>query len=466
MPRSRRDRTTGLPIPSPVVPATSICFLLEVPNALEYRAALKGALSDLGKSWTWAQTVGEDNEDAFIAAELWRGRLADAAYQLDCEAEMSCADVANCIETDASVRDAIAQQIAANPANQTSIYQTSIYGAPLTGAQRSAPLAQPPACDLDILFAMSTAIIDQIHLNNQDFLEILEVALNPTERARNVISAIPGIGLLPLDEAIEFINQLASEIQENYDAQWTSAVRDDLRCALFCAAKDAPDCIITFDMLTAIFEDRLNYYLDPINTAAAIVQYFVSATWAGTTVVDIMSLIQVAFWREASNWLGVDIRTLQIVARLVIDNPDPDWEILCTECAVPPTEDCYDFTASEQGFSPWLHPFSGLAAATYTAQGWDTGYNAGFAAIIREISGTIIGVTVRLAEATPTDTNVLVQVFNLALTDGATSTIGGLAEYVFTGLSISSGLYVNVQTDTAWASGQRIIEVCVELAEP
>ena len=333
----KRDKTTGLPLPSPVDPGSTVCYTMQIPNAPEYRQALRGVLSELGKAFNWSRTIGQSDEPSNEAAQLWRVSLNTGVFSDDCETDMSCEDVADCIETNEAVQEAIAAQIASNPSNQTTVYNTSVYGAPMPVSERTAPLAEPPDCDLDVLFAMVTAIIDQAHLNNQDFLEILEVALNPTERARNVISAIPGFGLLPVDEAIEVLNQLAEEIQENYDAQWTTALRDELRCALFCIAQTDPDCIVTFDMLTGVFEDRLNYFLDPVNTAAAVLQYFVTSTWAGTSVVDIMMLIQFAFWREASNWLGVNIRTLQIVARLAIDNPDPDHTTLCLDCPAPST---------------------------------------------------------------------------------------------------------------------------------
>lgn len=372
----KRDKTTGLPLPNPVVPGSTICYSMQIPNAPEYRQALRGVLSELGKAYNWSQTDGQSDVDAQDAAQLWRVALNTGVYSDDCETDMSCDDVADCIETSDAVKEAIAQQIANNPSNQTTVYETSVYGAPLTPAQRSAPIATPPDCDLDVLFAMCTAIIDQIHTNNQDFLEILEAASNPTERARNVISAIPVVGLLPIDEAIEFIDQLVEEIQENYDAQWTTSIRDELRCALFCKAQNEPDCIVTFDMIVSIFEDRLNYYLDPAATAAALVQYFLLSTWAGTTVVDIMSLIQVAFWREASNWLGVNIRTLQIVARLVIDNPDPDWQTLPCECAdVPLPIQIYNVA----GYASGSFVKTGEGEATFTASlGTDGAYRVFF----------------------------------------------------------------------------------------
>jgi hypothetical protein len=137
----------------------------------------------------------------------------------------------------------------------------------------------------------------------------------------------------------------------------------------------------------------------------------------------------------------------------------------CEACEEqPPTGDCDNFVGSEAGWSSWLHPISGAAAATHTAEGWDTGYNAGFAAIIKDVPGTVTRVTIKLAEPTPTTTNVLIQALNLALTAGVNDNRQGLSEYDLTGLSITGGLYINVQTDAAWTSGQRITEICVEIA--
>lgn len=458
------DRRHGKLLPSPVTPPTTVCFSIQIPNAVQYRAALFGQLNILGQWFTWDHpTDGTICADCEEAAQLWRDAIANSTFSEECEPEMSCADVADCIENDPAVQEAIAQQIASNPSNQTTVYQTSVYGTPLNTAQRTAPIAAPPECDYDILFAMCTAIIDTLHKNNEDFLEILEVATNPAERATNVISAIPGVGLLPVDEAIEFLNQMVEEIQENYDAQYTTSVRDELRCALFCAAKEAEDCIVTFDMLTAIFEERLNYYLEPINTVLAMVQYFVNGTWAGTSVVDIMTLVQIAFWREASNWLGVNIRTLQIVARLVIDNPDPDWEILCTECATPVIEDCYPFSSSQHSFIPYFNGF--VEYATYSGgNGFGVGYNPGIIKIRRlDMGGTVIRVTGRFSAAVPAGINNVITAANYDGTGAVSYNDADTATFEITGLSLSSGLDVDLTFDGSLPVGFYLEEVCVEL---
>lgn len=458
MPQGSEDYRKGKQLPSPVTPASTVCYTITIPNATQYRAALVGVISQLTNWYTWDHpTDGTVCADCEEAAQLWAYALENATFSENCEDEMSCADVADCIENDESVQAAIAAQLAIAGASQTTVYQTSVYGTPLAEAQRSAPIATPPECDLDILFAMCTAIIDQLHKNNEDFLEILEAASNPTERARNVISAIPVVGLLPIDEAIEFIDQLVEEIQENYDAQYTTSIRDELRCALFCAARDAEDCIVTFDMLTAIFENRLGYYLDPVNTAGALVQYFLLSTWAGTIVVDIMTLVQIAFWRQASEWLGVNIRTLQIVARLVIDNPDPDWEILCTDCAIP----WITVDWKNDGIQGW--EIIGTFAEFEPGHGWKPGASGNSQiAIKKAITGTFTDVELYFEEEL---TPGIFYVANYAFNAFYTGTVNVDNLHVgWSGLSLTSGIAFNPFTSAAWASTQYVTKMRYKLA--
>lgn len=453
-------KRTGKQIPLIIDSDERICFHMEMPDILEYRAAVMGQLIQLGYWFAWSHTQEDYSDIPTVnqdVAQLWAQIVADASFEV---CMSFCEQMITCINTDEDVQTALAEMLATNPINQTTTYQTSVYGAPLNEAQRGAALATPPDCDLDVLFSMCTAIIDQLHKNNEDFLEILEVASNPTERARNVISAIPVIGLLPIDEAIEFIDQLVEEIQENYDAQYTSSIRDELRCALFCAAKDADDCIVTFDMLTAIFEDRLGYYLDPVNTAGAMVQYFLTSTWAGTTVVDIMTLVQVAFWRTASEWLGVNIRTLQIVARLVIDNPDPDWEILCLDC---PVDDWIDNDFSTGTQWGWLPYVSGITFADWIEVGFEREDDATQIAIYKTISDVVTDIEVYF-NAPLSGSGGVFWAGSTGLTGLQTGSTTDDQKFVWTGLAISGGLGLDLYRPSGFASNQYVERVRYKIA--
>lgn len=330
------DRRHGKLLPSPVTPTTTVCFTIQIPNAVQYRAALFGQLNILGQWFTWDHpTDGTLCEDCEEAAQLWRDAIANATFSDDCEMDMSCQDVADCIETNPAVQSAIAEQITNNQSNQTTIYETSVVGAPMNAQQRAATIAQSEDCEPNSLFGSITAIVEQLDRNNRDFLEIVEVGTNARERVSTVIAAIPLFETLPINEAIDYVDKLQSEILENYEAQWTDSLKDEYRCDLFCLVKERDTCELTFQDLVEYYNNRLGTALEPINFFGAVVQYFLLGTWAGSTVVDIMMLTQLSAWQEASSWVGVSLRTLQTVGLLGANDDNPDWEILCEDCAEP-----------------------------------------------------------------------------------------------------------------------------------
>lgn len=361
---AKKDRATGLPTGDPVVPPTSICFRIMVPNSVEHRSAFKGALSELGKAYNWYQEIGVVSDDANIAAELWRERIADAEYYEECNPMLDCDEVANCIETSPATQDALvelvnsnpdmqqalADQITNNTSTQQNVYYTSSIGVPMTSSQRGTAVSASDDCEPDSLFGSITALVEQLDKNNRDFLEIIEVGTNTRERLSSLIAAIPLIETLPIDDGIAMIDKLQSEILENYEAQWTTALFDEYRCDLFCAVKDLENCEVSFQALVEYWNNRLGTALEPINFFGAVLNYFLLGTWSGTTVVDIMMLIQLSAWQEASNWSGVSLRTLQTVGLLGANNPDADWELLCEDCAPEPV--CGEVVDSADGWSP------------------------------------------------------------------------------------------------------------------
>lgn len=350
MGRAKRDRTTGLPLPYPVVPEGTICIRITIPDATEYRQALKGALSDLGKPWTWRQVIGEDNSDAYTAAELWRAALQTAVYDDDCEDTVSCEDVANCIETDASTQSAIDTYVSNSETIIQTIGENSFVGVPMPESKRNSVITGSTGCDNDSLFGSITAITDQLHRNNEDFLEIIQLTDNAAERVSKILKAIPLVNELPIDEALDFASELCVELKENYDAEYTSTTRDEIRCALFCKALEDPDCELTFQGIIEVFNDRVGTALEPVNFFVELVEFLLLGTWPGTVLVDVMHLLQLAVWQQASSWSGISLRTLQTVGLLGANDDDPDWSILCTDCPEV-WEHTFDFTLGTMGWT-------------------------------------------------------------------------------------------------------------------
>lgn len=341
------DRRVGKLLPSPVVPQTTVCFKIVVPNAVQYRAALLGQLSILGDWHTWDHpTDGTECIDCETAAQLWRNALYNAVWSEECEEPVNCEDVADCIDTNEPTQLAIANQIDTNEAIQKAIadqiannnmitnnvYNTTVVGSPMLSSQRNAGVSKTTACEPNALFGSITAIVKQLHQNNNDFLEVFQLTDNAQQRLSKIVKAIPLLNEVPIDEALDFASQMATEIKENYEAQWTTSLEDEYRCALFCLVKEREGCELTFQDMVEYFNNRLGTSLEPINFFKAVVQYFISGTWTGTTVVDIMMLIQLSAWQEASEWTGITLRSLQTVGALGANDPDPDWALLCEDC--------------------------------------------------------------------------------------------------------------------------------------
>jgi hypothetical protein len=328
------DRRRGKLLPDPVTPPDTVCYKITIPNAAQYKAALVGSLGHLTEWYTWDHELdGQVDPKCEEAAELFSRALLEATFSDDCEADMSCDDIADCIETSESVADAIAALVAENQALQQQINNYNNYGVPMTNAQASEPLAGAIDCEPDSLFGSVTAIVNQLNTNNVDFLEQFEIESNTVERARDLFAAIPVFETLPFDDALNYIETLMGEIKENYDAAVTTALIDEYRCDLFCLARDRDDCAISFDILISYFEDRLGASFEPETIFVSFVEFFTTGSWTGTQIVDVMMLGQLAIWRTASDFMGISIRTLQMVGVLGSDNLDPDWEILCTDCS-------------------------------------------------------------------------------------------------------------------------------------
>lgn len=374
------DRRKGKQLPIPVTPLDTVCFSIQIPNAVQYRAAFLGQINVLGQALTWDHpTDGTVCTECEEAAQLWRNAIYNASWSDECGGNVNCDDVAACIAThlgtqeaigtalgsSEAIQQAIADLIASNPDIAQDITNIYRYGTPMTQAQLETPIVPLVNCDNDKSFGMISEMVDFLHQNNIDFLEIAEVGTNTRERLSSLISAIPLIETLPFDDMIAFLDKLETEIYENYNAQWTTAVRNDYRCGIFCLAQEKPDCEVTFELLIEYFENRIGASLEPANFFTSVLQYFLLGTWSGTTVVDIMMLIQLGVWAQATAFVGLTYLSLQSVGFLGANNPDNDWVLLCENC-VPPFEwDVVIFTVSGRPGGTWVQ--TGEKTAEFTA---------------------------------------------------------------------------------------------------
>ena len=371
---TKRDKTTGLPLPTPVTPATNICVKMTIPNAPEYRQALRGVLADLGKYWTWRQTIGQSSDDALEAAELWRAATQTIVYTDECGGEMSCADVADCIENDVAARAAVAG--VAGTASQPGT--TATPGERLPDSKWSANLTPSDDCDLDAFWAQCVAFVDYTVTAGIDFLETLETYSNAVE-ASAFIELAPVIGTImdeaQIDQVIAFIDWCLEVVQEAFVSADTQPNRLAIACALFCAGK--ADCELTLESAFEAINGRLGGVLSPsdLDSTQALITAAVTIATNPAFPLDTWLAIVIALGRTMS-YLGIQgvNQSLNLMLLVAAGNPSGDWMLLCTDCP-PDPEECagaaisYDFRLSNGGYSETVAGY-----AIYEAgQGWGYG---------------------------------------------------------------------------------------------
>lgn len=289
------------------------CVEVIIPSGLEWVYALQGLVSALTRDFNFQG----DREQATALAYS-----ANVAYVLtDWEGCMSCQDIADCIYTDAVVQQAI-----------NDVYSLTSPATPIPDAMKQSNIAPPnPTCDLDNLFGQIDNLIEQMNVNNLDFQQIIESQSNASERIAQLFSAIPIIETLPVDEVIDFGQDIWSNaLFEAYEANDTTAYRDTLKCDLFCISQ-LNSCALSLDDVTAYFADRLGATTE--DTLQEVVDFLLLGTWTGTEVNDVfyyMQSVMLAFGNKFFDLLG--LKPFEIY--LALGESNGDWALLCSACSV------------------------------------------------------------------------------------------------------------------------------------
>jgi len=279
-----------------------------------------------------------------------------------------CQLIADCIDNPESPARQAVKNLVINDNDITQhIINVSGPGSPMTGPQIEALIGDE--CDEDAAFGGWSALIRQMDTNNRDLFERIEIGTNQLERANIAISAIPAIGMFPADEIFDFLNELIDNLTENYVAQWTTTLEDEMRCDLFCLALDN-ECGLTFDNVFEYFNDRLAASFTVESLFLDILSFIGAGAWSGTQIVDAMMLLQVAVLRHASKYLDFVVPSLQLTYQLGLNDPDPDWSTLC-DCTPPPGCDGDDLTTGTQGWLPLND--SSTEAVYHTGEGYGKG---------------------------------------------------------------------------------------------
>jgi len=325
------------------------CVNVVIPDYDGYLWLLAGFVALLGNDWSWIGT----KSDRYKRAYLWQQAYAET----DWEQCVNCEDVADCIENDEGVQNALKQNLINNINNSgdvqyalQQVYNQWIGGQPMPPSVSGQNLLPENLdCDLDKLFGSIFYAIDEMNQNNIDAFEATEVIGNALERANLLMSAIPVFETLPIDEVLEYAETLWTEdLFEAYIANDTTTYRDLVKCDLFCIARDN-GCYLSIDDMFQYFVSRIG--ADPQNDLAQLIAYLITGTWVGTQVNDMFfasQLIVLKYGNQFFNFIGVKnyATLLAIGAR----TPNDTWMLICDDCPVLCEE--FDFRTSDY-FPQW-----------------------------------------------------------------------------------------------------------------
>jgi hypothetical protein len=311
------------------------CITIKIPDSVEFVAQLQGLIAMATKQF---QYQNWNSEHAKIISSQWR----NAYDETDWDGCMDCEDVQDCIETHEGTQDAIKNVIN----NYLDANNQLPIGEPIPDSRSNYNLATDTnnTCDLDILWAQCLMVVKTTNDIIDDLLQKFEGLTNPAETFAAAASAIP-VGGGTIAAIPNYIQLVQEFITENYAADYTTTpitgYEDMLACELFCVCKY--DCAITIERFYTIL---LNRVIDRYDTAVPAISilndlasYLVGIDVGGDQVAD-MAFLTIWGGLKLANFIAggllnrphIGDGVISMWLLLAMDNPNPDWSIICEEC--------------------------------------------------------------------------------------------------------------------------------------
>lgn len=343
------DRRNGKLLPDPVVPPDTVCFTIQIPNAVQYRAAFLGQINVLGMALTWDHpTDGTECLDCELAAQLWRNAIYNSIWSDECGGEMSCDDVTDCIENDEQTRAAVR----ALAGQQATPGMQSTPGERLPDSVWGANLADTDTCNYDSFWSQCKTFTDYIVNLGNDLLEQIEVytnALEAGEKVKDVPVLGSAVDKLPASKYIELLDWVIESVSEWYAGADTEEARIEIACALFCKNRD--ECNLSLSDTWNVLNERSGGVFSPssIESLDDLVEAAITLLTSPTVPLDAWILFVISLAR-VMGYLGVNgiEKTLNIMLMVAADQGNDDWETLCDGCP-PPVEGVWEIITTYPG---------------------------------------------------------------------------------------------------------------------
>lgn len=313
----------------------------------EWAKIFMGFLDTLTDPRLWTDAEDETYLGIQALLEFMRGE--------DC---MDCQDVEDCLDTSQTIIN-ITETINNNNVS-IDVDNTTVNNVFPPSEQANTVGGSPPAptppddCNFDAVWSACNQLVQYIDAQNRDFLQEITQVANLAQQASRAVSALPLLGLLPLDEVLGYVGFLVDELLAEYNAIVDTALLQEVACDLFCIAIDNDPCGLLFSDAIDYFSGKVPPSLgQAVDTFANLVQFAITGTFQGDDYFYYISYFQLWVAYAGQEFLGLrGVTQYGLQAAAGYNSPDADWQLFCSEC-VPQNCIEYDFTLQDWGFTVW-----------------------------------------------------------------------------------------------------------------
>jgi len=296
-------RIVGKNFPEPIDPLTRVCFIIEIPDALEYRAAIMGQVEWLADWRCWRhdnQDFDNPPQNCLDVAQLFAIAVSESRFE-DCP--MDCAEMLECL---APLFNDLTTQITTLQAQIEALQTTTetIQQAQNDNATAEKTLEQSEVGDA--ICGAATGIVEAMHQTTVDTYEDTEAGVvdSALELIPKFIRSVPLFGELPFDELFELVNWYFENQFEDYNADF-NAIKTGLICDLKCFV-EANDNVFDWDVWKLWLDSLNDKY--PGNRAAGMFAKYspTRQTWINqiAALINKEQSLQAYFDMLGTAWVG------------------------------------------------------------------------------------------------------------------------------------------------------------------
>jgi len=334
--------TTNNELPSDLEPTGDICVSLFVPNDTEWLWLLVKLLSHGAAKRYWK---GE-NSQTLLMASNWEERVVTPLIEkllagdlCSTGGAMSCTDVADCIDNEEVVQDAIENSITGNGFSPNPDTNISPSPSPTLSETSKAENLLPVSLDcenLPLVMGLARAIVKELHDSAEDFFEGLEYATNAAEAAVFVVENIPFAK--PAASLLEFADWVLETMKETYQAAYNQDSEDELACMIYCHMIDT--CSLSINDLVSLYEDKGSITIPPGNDINEVLSFAIETSLSADIITVAIFHYQILRLLAWGSYGGFSAAYLRMIINNNVSAYDYSYD-LCLDC--PPDETPTDY---------------------------------------------------------------------------------------------------------------------------